>query len=191
MQELIDKENSLSWKRVSAHDLGVCDKERALINFWASPDIKEFLTDRYPIGELFYAYMGNNSNICYCYISKKDSENFGITIPEYKDKELAGAALIYQPFSEGEHLSIEAMVVNPRLVGKGIATSMVSSIKDNPKFFGNELHTGKVMAAVHKHNIVSQKVFLKNRFDVMKKGTPFGEFEKCLVYFEHERQLEK
>ncbi len=191
MQELIDKENSLSWKKVCIHDLGVCDKERALINFWASPDIKEFLTDRYPLGELFNTYMGSNSSICYCYISQEDSVDFGLVLPNQKQKELAGAALIYYPFSEGEPLSIEAMVVNPKMVGKGIATNMVSSIKLHPEFFGNALHTGKVEAAVHKHNIASQKVFLKNKFKVMQKASPFGMFDKCLVYFQYERQREK
>lgn len=191
MQELVDKENFLSWKKVGSHDQGVCDKERSLINFWASPDIKQYLTDRYPLGELFHTYMGNNSSICYCYIDKETSGNFGIALPEHKQKELVGAALIYYPFSEEDPLSIEAMVVNPKMVSKGIATSMVSSIKDNPKFFGNELHTDKVMAAAHKDNIASQKVFLKNRFKVMKQAGPFGMFDRCLVYFQYERQREK
>ena len=190
MQELIDKDNSLSWKKVGNHDMGVCDRERTMLNFWASPDIKKYLTDRYPIGELFHTYMGGNSSICYCYIDKQSIPNLDIDGSPQVSKELAGAVLLYNPFAEGDALSVEAMVVNPRLVRRGIATSMIASIKDNPEFFGNELHTGKVMAAAHKENIASQKVFLKNRFKVMKK-CPYGYMDKCLVYFEYERQKEK
>ena len=189
MQELIDKDNSLFWKKVGKHDLGVCDRERTMLNYWASPDIKQFLTDRYPLGELFYTYMGYNSSICYCYIDRKSSPNLEIDGVARPAKELAGAVLLYNPFSEGEPMSVEAMVVNPRLVRRGIATSMIASIRDNPEFFGNELHTGKLMAAAHKDNIASQKALLKNKFKVMKKN-PLGYMDMCLVYYEYDRQKE-
>ena len=194
MQRFFDEENSLTWKKVGAHDLGVCDRERTLINFWASPDIKQFLSTNYPIGELFYGYLGGNASICYCYIDSKCSDKLvmeGSISQNQKQSILAGAVLLYNPFSSGDPMSIEAMVVNPKLVRKGIATKMVSSIKENPEFFGNELHTGKITTAVHKDNIASQRVFLKNKFKVMKRAEHMAVFDRCLIYYEYERGLEK
>ena len=194
MQKFFDEENLLTWKKVGAHDLGVCDRERTLINFWSSPDIKEFLSKKYPIGELFYGYLGGNASICYCYIDKKNSGNSTVEYILDDDgvyRELVGAFLLYNPFTKGDALSIEGMVANPMMVKKGYASRMVASIRDNPEFFGNELHTGKIIAAVHKDNIASQKVFLKNRFRVMKRSEHMAVFDRCLIYYEYDRDMDK
>ncbi len=196
MLEFNDKDYSLQWRIVGIHDLAVCDKERDMVNLWASPDIKKYLSTYQPVAELFYTYLGRNGNICYCYMDRdsfegKVSSTDIVKIGE-EEKILAGATMLYQPFNEKDALSIEGLVVNPKLVGKGIATRMVGSIRDNPNVFGNSLHKGDIVAAVNNENIASRKALLKNKFKPMGKPTNYLMYDSVTLFaFKSGREKEK
>ena len=76
------------------------------------------------------------------------------------------------PIPPEKHSNIEYLVVDPRKQGKGYATRMIASIKENPTFFTGSRHQGIFKASVHNTNEASLKVFIKNGFEVLKPVYP-------------------
>lgn len=70
-------------------------------------------------------------------------------------------ALIKQ--TDSNNMNIDYLIINPNNENKGVATRMISSITKNAENFNNG-EVNVLSASVHKNNIASQQVFIKNNF---------------------------
>ena len=105
------------------------------------------------------------------FINTDDEGYEGLYYCFQKDN-LVGIVYMCAPIPPETHSNIEYLVVDPRKQGKGYATRMIASIKENPTFFTGSRHQGIFKASVHNTNEASLKVFIKNGFEVLKPLYP-------------------
>lgn len=171
MGKFLDTDTSLQWKRFNSNNPKQFSSYNKIIDSWSSnAGVKKYITtsDPRPVTCMFMDFLGEESNIFYC----------------FEDERLIGTAFISGPYSNTDSATIEYIIVDPKAQGRGLATRMIKSITNNPKFFIGEKYNGKIVASIHKENIGSQKAFLKNSFQVVKKPVIYSPNYLRVLYSE-------
>ena len=89
--------------------------------------------------------------------------------------------------SKKSNLYIEYLLVAPEYHGKGIGTSISTSIKNNIGFFEDINKVGIIQAAIDNENIGSRKALLKNGF---KKMLPCETSQSYSTYYFTPRKIQ-
>ena len=152
-ENLIDTKRSLSWVRYDKEESAVFARFNRQMRAWSSQEAVrkyvsgEFDLDRYLLS-LAIDEGSDIDGLFYC----------------FTDNELCGVALVSAPEGNSDETSVQYIVVNPNMQGKGLGTAMLSSIFTNGNFFTRNMHKGKFVTSVHKDNVASQKACLKSGF---------------------------
>ncbi|MGN0961207.1 MAG: GNAT family N-acetyltransferase [Christensenellales bacterium] len=175
MDKLFDNDTHLMWEKYDKYHPSAFRKNNKILDSWSSaPNVQEYISNEQPVSSLFLDFFDDGCNIYYC----------------FDKKILAGAVLISEPYFKDDNSTIEYIVVNPELQGRGIGTRMIKSITSNPQFFVGDKYNGKFVASVSETNLASQKAFLKNNFQVLQK--PKSKIiTKYLRFFFSERNMQK
>ena len=158
--KMLDKDNGLSWLKYDPFHGEEFIKINDEVDSWSyDSSIKKFISKYRPVSQYLITLLGSRNNIYYAY----DNNN------------LAGVVLVAKPMPNYSFTTVEYIVVNPEMQGKGIGTRMISSLKSNPMFFA-EGYKGNIDAFVNAKNIPSQKAFLKNKFKVFRRSSDINEY---------------
>lgn len=151
-----DDEASLTWEKYNPNMQYSYKAYNDLVNLWSDDKtIQRFIHFDDKIADALQSLL------------KTDTYNAENMFYAFDNDNLAGVVYIASPYDEVEETHIEYIIVNPRMKGNGIGTRMVSSIKNNPKFFA-ETHKGTITATIEHTNEASRRVFIKNGFKMYK-----------------------
>lgn len=176
---IYDIETSLGWKKYnkSSSDFESVMNDQKIDNIvdeWSkAPNVSSLLISGNSLVSMFHAGLGEYNNIYYA----------------IENDDVVGVAMIREPSDNYDFSSIEYLVVNPEFQYKGVGTRMVASIKNNPEFFVGNKHKGRFIAYVRQENEPSKKVFLKNKFDVVKKADSYITGVFRFIYNESDKEI--
>lgn len=88
----------------------------------------------------------------------------------FEQDSLVGAIYLSSPDIYLRPAGFEYLVVSPNARNRGIATRIISSVKENMKYFFRKQHNGEIYASIHEDNIASNRAFLKSGFVVRGRG---------------------
>lgn len=173
--EYID-DNGLLWKVVHNENIEKFSKEFECLKNWSDDkNIQRFISSRMTLDKVISMIApekGDKSKMFFCY----DGKNF------------VGLAYTSTSFSEGQHGSIDYLIVNPNFRKNGYGTMMTSSlIHETNHFFSKDFNSG-ITASVEDENIPSKRTFEKNGFESIGSNTSSGRFYK--IYYLKPRTLE-
>ena len=174
-----DENNGLEWQRYNPSFPRHYEGYNAIVNSWSEdPNINRYLNFDGPLSDTFVELQSEDG---------LDNEGYFYA---FEGDRLAGIVYITTPLEQYEETSIEYIVVNPNMRKRGIATRMISSIKDNPTFF-SENHQGAFVATVDHTNEGSKRAFMNNGFVVAPSKMHYNGFPSkfCRVYFIEERSM--
>ncbi|MGN0961206.1 MAG: GNAT family N-acetyltransferase [Christensenellales bacterium] len=159
---LFDENNDLTWNRINLENLSYYQEQFKQIGEWSSnPNVQRFIASKTPLDKLFESMLPKNSS----------PNNFtGLFLCSNKEK-LIGLIYTTSPLGEYKHTTIDYIIVNPELQGKGYGTRMIKSIKDNILYFSNQYNPEGIISSVEEENISSCKAFESNGFKQIDKNT--------------------
>ena len=178
MERFEDKVNALGWLKYTNEindlkDLYSVNKLEHIIDRWTNnSNVEKFVSHGENLSYMFNKFLSDDDGIFYAFEGEK----------------LVGVAFVSPPNRYYNYSTIEYLVVNPECHGRGIGTRMITSIKENPDYFVGKEHRGSYVAFVHGDNIASQKAFLKNKFQVVKRVDTFFTHHDRYVY--HTKKLD-
>lgn len=160
VDELLDKENGLRWLKYDKTDHTKFFRIGREVNSWSGYDnISKYVSKEDRINDVFVMLAMSqdkyyDADIYYC----------------FADSSQVPTGVVYLSNAKlGEpHAVIDTIVVNPGKQKSGIGSRMVKSITQNFNYFTYNPNTSKIFATVHVDNIASQKVFIKNKFKMLR-----------------------
>lgn len=143
----------IKWRKIN-------DKDKEMLNGWhmslknstvGEDTISKYVTSKdCLLGDVMCEISdekGSSKKRTNCFVAVKDESAVGVVLASSKENVA----------------DIEAIVVNPKLAGKGIGTKMIKSINDKShKLFGKGVDT--ITAKVEANNIASEKAFKKSGY---------------------------
>jgi len=178
------------------------------INHWRNDDIRAFIEKNYSIGDFFnavvlledkrhmlqfFAFEGE-ACVATMLISTKQYLYEKIALEHYvldNIKRSEAEIFLSQEYArkllfnntDNNNIELSYFVVDPEKQGQGIGKRAARSVLSHLDFFSDiESGPNAVTGYIHKDNIASRKVFVKNNFKPLK---PCKEFDTCghVLYF--------
>lgn len=172
-----DNNSNLTWKCVNTENISEFSQEFKLLNSWSSSkDIQRFISRTVPLDTLFEMFTPD-----------KDNNTKGLYFA-YDEKQFVGLIMVRTILSEEKQASIDYIITNPELVGKGYATRMISSAQNHIDLFCHGIHNDIISSSIEIENIGSRKAFEKNNFSTDITDIHYSSGRKYLVYYSNPRQ---
>lgn len=145
--------NGLKWKLVTKENTSHFSKEFNELNSWSSDkNIQRFISKKMSIDEVFQNItpsVHDNNKLYFCY----DSNIF------------VGLICTSTPNNEIDDGTIQYIVVNPNLQGKGYGSMMTSSVLHNKDKFFTHKFSNNINASIEEENTPSRRAFENNGFE--------------------------
>ena len=170
----------IKWRKINENDKSILNGwHMSLKNSSVGEDaISKYVTSKdCLLGDVMCEIAGeksSNNKRTNCYVAVKDNSAVGVVLASSKENVA----------------DIEAIVVNPKLAGKGVGTKMITSINDKSlKLFGKGVDT--ITAKVEAGNVASEKAFEKSGYiSSSVKGVGSKKYNQFTKKLEHVKDVD-